>query len=94
MLFNHQLISHSLIISRGLKFGIHALHPYDQLMALLLQTFARSKLARVQPLAVRAVDRFGGWRSAKETKWAAVSNDRASDPLQASGQILQTNIYN
>lgn len=54
------------VVRRGLEVRIHALHPLDQLVALLLELLPRAELARVQPLAVAAVDRLGRWRPADE----------------------------
>lgn len=51
------------VVRRGFKFRIHTLHALNQLVALLLELLPRTELARVQPLAVAAVDRFRRWRS-------------------------------
>lgn len=51
------------VVRRGFKFRIHTLHALNQLVALLFELLPRTKLARVQPLAVAAVDRFRRWRS-------------------------------
>ena len=51
--------NHLLVVRRRLKVRIERLHALDELVALLLQLLARAELARVQPLAVAAVNRFG-----------------------------------
>lgn len=59
---------YSLVISRGLKIRIHALHANNQLMSLFLQTFSRSKFTCIQPFTIRTVDWLGRRRSASRKK--------------------------
>lgn len=52
-----------LVISRRLKFGINALHAHYKLMTLFFQSLSETKLASIQPFAIRTVYGFGRWRS-------------------------------
>lgn len=53
-----------LVVDGRFEFRIDRLHARHQRVPVLLQLAAGPKLARVQPLAVAAVNRFGRWRSA------------------------------
>lgn len=77
------------VVRRGFKFRIHTLHALNQLVALLLELLPRTELARVQPLAVAAVDRFRRWRSGNWKKREEIERlKRASSNLKFNQKLI------
>merc|ERR1719410_465520 len=68
VLRDHHLVANldlgRLVVWRRFVLRINGQHPLDTLVSHLLQLLPLAVLAGVQPLAVRGVDRLGGWRPA------------------------------